>query len=121
MPRSTKVGTAFIPVHDPRTSARWYERALGLRAAQVGEWAAQLEDASGRGAVLTLMGPRSGISAEPGLPFATCNFLVADLRVTRDRLHAEGLAPSPVEGSEDVCLFFTLKDPDGNVLLVVDR
>lgn len=118
---STKVGTAFIPVHDPAASARWYARALGLRAGQVGEWTAQLEDASGRGAVLTLMGPRSGIRTEPGLPFATCSFLVADLRATRDRLDAEGLAPSPVQGAEDVCLFFTVQDPDGNVLLVVDR
>ena len=47
--------------------------------------------------------------------------MVDDLEDLHDRLDAEGLAPSPVNGSPEMCLFFTVNDPDGNLLLVVDR
>ena len=55
------------------------------------------------------------------MPFATCSYLVDDLDAARRRLEAAGAAPSPVDGSPEVCLFVTARDPDGNVLLVVDR
>ncbi len=121
MAGSTKVGTAFIPVSDPQASARWYERALGLRTKDANAWAAQLEGAVEGATAVTLMGPQSGIRTEPGLPFATCNFLVDDLAGTQSRLVDEGHAPSAVDGADDVCLFFTVNDPDGNLLLIVDR
>lgn len=120
MTDAPRVGTAFIPVSDPETAARWYEAELGFSVRSTDEYAAVLEGVAGAGAV-TLMGPRSGISAQPGLPWATCNFVVEDLDAARARLDAAGWAPSAVDGAADVCLFFTVRDPDGNTLLVVDR
>ena len=119
MTSPVKLGTAFIPVRDPGAASDWYEQALGLRSRDVNDFAAVLE-ADGQ-AVLTLMGPRSGIAADPGLDWATCNFVVDDLHATRDRLDAGGHVPSAVDGAPEVCLFFTVRDPDGNTLLVVDR
>lgn len=120
MPHSTTVGTAFVPVRDPAAAADWYAAALGLEIGEVTAWSAQLGGGDHR-TVLTLMGPASGIRAEPGLSFATCNYVVEDLDSARERLAAAGASPSPVAGSADVCLFVTARDPDGNVLLVVDR
>lgn len=118
---AVSVGTAFLPVRDPEAAAPWYEKAFGLVATDMNQWSAQLRAPGGASTALTLMGPLSGIRAEPGLPFATCSFVVDDLEDLRGRFDAEGLAPSPVDGSPDMCLFFTVSDPDGNVLLVVDR
>jgi catechol 2,3-dioxygenase-like lactoylglutathione lyase family enzyme len=117
---TTTVGTAFVPVRNPAAAADWYAAALGLEIGDVTAWSAQLHGGDGR-TVLTLMGPASGIRADPGLPFATCSYLVDDLDAARDRLAAAGAAPSPVDGSPEVCLFVTARDPDGNTLLVVDR
>ncbi|MGN6636296.1 MAG: VOC family protein [Oryzihumus sp.] len=118
---AVSVGTAFLPVHDPEAAAPWYAKVLGLVATDVNQWSAQLRSPGAGSTALTLMGPLSGIKAEPGLPFATCNFVVDDLEDLHDRLDAEGLAPSPVNGWPEMCLFFTVNDPDGNLLLVVDR
>ena len=121
MPDSTTVGTAFVPVRDPAAAATWYAAALGLEIGEVTAWSAQLHSGDGDRTLLTLMGPQSGIRAEPGLPFATCNYVVTDLDAARNRLEAAGASPSPVAGYPDVCLFVTAQDPDGNTLLVVDR
>ncbi len=116
-----EIGSAFIPVSDPERAAEWYERVLGLSTREISPWAAQLQGSDPDRTSLTLMGPRSGVAAKPGLAFATCNFVVDDLPATRGRLERAGHSPSPVDGSADVCLFFTMSDPDGNVLLIVDR
>lgn len=121
MPHRTTVGTAFVPVHDPAAAADWYAEALGLGIGEVTPWSARLHAGGDHRTVLTLMGPASGIRAQPGLPFATCNFVAEDLDAARERLAAAGAAPSAVSGSADVCLFVTAQDPDGNTLLVVDR
>lgn len=121
MPHSTTVGTAFVPVRDPAAAADWYAAALGLGIGEVTAWSAQLHGGDDHRTVLTLMGPASGIRAEPGLSFATCNYVVDDLDSARERLAAAGATPSAVAGSADVCRFVTARDPDGNVLLVVDR
>jgi len=71
--------------------------------------------------VLALTGPASGIRAEPGPSFTTFAYLVDDLAAARGRLEEAGAAPSPVAGSRELCLFVTARDPDGNVLVVVDR
>ncbi|HWK93259.1 MAG TPA: VOC family protein [Luteimicrobium sp.] len=113
-----RVGTAFVPVSDPERSADWYAAAFGLRVAEVSPWAANLEAAGGT--TLTLMGPASGMTS-PGLGFATHNLVVGDLDATRERFAAEGRGPGTVEGDPAVCRFFTLQDPDGNVVLVCDR
>lgn len=70
---------------------------------------------------LTLLGPRSGIRAQPGLPWASCSFVVDDVATFADRCRTAGLRTSPVEGDPTVCLFLTLLDPDDNTVLVVDR
>ncbi|WP_206641846.1 VOC family protein [Nonomuraea polychroma] len=113
------MGTAFLPVADPAAAALWYADTFGFETVSVNEWSANL--AGGRpGATLTLMGPDSGIQAEPGLPFSTHNFNVDDVEATR-RLAAAGLEPTPIEGDPDTCLYFTVRDPDGNILLICDR
>ncbi|GAA4155230.1 hypothetical protein GCM10022286_03900 [Gryllotalpicola daejeonensis] len=115
---TTRVGTAFVPVADPAEAAEWYAKTFRLSAVTVTPWSAVLE--GGPGATLTLMGPLSGMTA-PGLGFATHNLVVADLDATRARLESEGLSPTAIEGDPAMCLFFTLRDPDGNILLVCDR
>lgn len=115
----TAITTAFIPVRNPESAAGWYSRALGLTIAGANTFSAVLS--GGGTASVTLMGPDSGIKAEPGLAWATCNFLVDDLAGTRARLAENGVPVGPVGGSPDVCLFFTAEDPDGNTLLLTDR
>ena len=117
---SVRVGTAFVPVADPVAAAQWYVDTFGLRAVSVSEWSANLAGEQ-PGATLTLMGPRSGIHAEPGLPFCTHNLVVDDLEAARQGLADAGLALGGVEGDPGICLYFTLRDPDGNLLLVCDR
>ncbi|BCW79935.1 MULTISPECIES: VOC family protein [Micrococcaceae] len=115
----TAISTAFIPVRNPESAAGWYSRTLGLTIAEANTFSAVL---NGEGkASVTLMGPDSGIKAEPGLAWATCNFLVDDLEGTRARLAEDGVPVGPVGGSPDVCRFFTAEDPDGNTLLLTDR
>ena len=48
-------------------------------------------------------------------------FPVEDLTGMRDSLLRNGHAVSVVEGDPDTCLFFTVRDLDGNVLLLTDR
>jgi predicted enzyme related to lactoylglutathione lyase len=121
VPHRPTVGTAFVPVRDPAAAADWYAVVLGLGIGEVTAWSAHLHGRCDHRTVVTLMGPASGIRAEPGLPFATCSYVVDDLDSVRERLAAAGASPSAVAGSPDVCLFVTARDPDGNVLLVVDR
>jgi catechol 2,3-dioxygenase-like lactoylglutathione lyase family enzyme len=115
----TAVTTAFIPVRDPRQAAAWYSSVLDLRVGEANSFSAVLY---GDGtASLTLMGPDSGIRAEPGLEWATCNFRVPDIALKQAQLREQGVPVGPVQGSPDVCLFFTAQDPDGNTLLLTDR
>lgn len=116
---STSIAGAFIPVADPASAAPWYASHLGLEVEEVTAWSAVLSGLEG--ARLTLMGPSSGIAAQPGLDWASCNFRVADLGLQHARLASGGLEVSAVEGDPEVCLFFTARDPDGNILLVTDR
>ncbi|GAA4056936.1 VOC family protein [Nonomuraea soli] len=117
---SVQITTAFLPVADPAASARWYSEALGFQVVSVDEWSAVLRCGSGS-PTLTLMGPASGIAAAPGLAWATCNLAVADLDQARSELERHGCEPGDVEGSYEVCRFFTASDLDGNTLLVTDR
>ncbi|WP_307073356.1 VOC family protein [Arthrobacter pascens] len=117
---SAMITTAFIPVSDPSVAARWYSQILGLDILALDNWSAVLGDGAGSTS-LTLLGPESGIKATPGLKWATCNFLVQNLAGKRAELERQGIPVGAVEGSADVCLFFTLADPDGNTLLLTDR
>jgi catechol 2,3-dioxygenase-like lactoylglutathione lyase family enzyme len=117
-----RITTAFIPVADPAAAARWYSRILGFRVHSVDEWSANLRSGDGDDSTsLTLMGPASGIQTEPGLDWATCNFTVTDLSQSRSDLEDHGCEPTAIEGAPEICRFFTMKDPDGNALLVTDR
>src|SRR5262245_13694723 len=125
---SARVGTAFIPVTDPETAARWYSQVLGLRVRSADRWSAVLDpgadtDATtaGSATALTLLGPASGIQAKPGLPWATCNFAVTDLERARADVAGHGCDPSAIDGAPEVCLYFSFHDPDGNTLLITDR
>lgn len=112
------LGSAFLPVTHPPAAAAWYAATLGLAIEESSDHAAVLRAGTGR---LTLMGPASGIRAAPGLPWAPVSFLAADLTTVSVRLTEAGASVSDVQGSADRCLFVTAEDPDGNVLLVVDR
>ena len=70
---------------------------------------------------LTLLGPASGIPAQPGLPWAPVSFRVDDVEAFRDRCVHAGVTCSPVEGDAATCRFLTVTDLDGNAVLVVDR
>jgi catechol 2,3-dioxygenase-like lactoylglutathione lyase family enzyme len=106
-------------VSDAAAAASWYTDFLDLRAISVESHAAVLTDEADR--TVTLLAPSSGIAAKPGLDWATCTFVVSDI----DSRHAEserrGLAPTALEGDATVCRFFTVRDLDGNKLLIVDQ
>jgi catechol 2,3-dioxygenase-like lactoylglutathione lyase family enzyme len=116
---TTRMGSAFVPVSDASAAASWYTDFLGLRTVSVEDHAAVLTDEADR--TVTLLAPSSGIAAKPGLEWATCTYVVSDI----DQHHAEsvrrGLAPSAVEGNATVCRFFTVRDLDGNMMLIVDQ
>jgi catechol 2,3-dioxygenase-like lactoylglutathione lyase family enzyme len=116
---TTRLGSAFVPVHDAAAAAAWYADFLDLRTVSVEPHAAVLT--GGTDGTITLLAPSSGIAAEPGLDWATCTYVVSDL----DHHHAESerrdLAPTAIEGDPAVCRFFTVRDLDGNLLLIVDQ
>jgi catechol 2,3-dioxygenase-like lactoylglutathione lyase family enzyme len=119
---SVRITTAFIPVADPVAAARWYSRVLGFQVHTADAWSAVLRSGEGdEPTSLTLMGPASGIQVKPGLAWATCNFAVSDLSRARSELQGYGCDPSAIDGTPEICLFFTIEDPDGNTLLVTDR
>jgi catechol 2,3-dioxygenase-like lactoylglutathione lyase family enzyme len=115
-----RITTAFIPVADLEASARWYGRVLGFRVHAIDEWSAVLASRDGPTS-LTLLGPSSGIRVKPGLRWATCNFAVPDIDQARSDLQGHGCEPTAIQGSPDICLFFTIQDPDDNTLLITDR
>ena len=47
--------------------------------------------------------------------------VVEDVFETHARMVDEGYAVTNVTGDPEVCLFFSMRDPDGNVLLICDR
>lgn len=116
----TKIGSVFLPVTDTRASAEWFAETFDMHILSVEEHAAVLE-AGASGHRLSLLGPASGISSLPGLPWAPFNLLAEDLEATRDRLTRTGGDPSDVNGDDQTCFWFTATDPDENTLLVVDR
>jgi len=117
-PPPTAITTAFIPVREPRASAHWYADVFGLGVVEETDFSSVLAGSHGQ---VTLMGPKSGIHVDPGLPWATCNFRVDDLASVHELLVRLGANPGGVLGDPDRCLFFTATDPDGNTVLVTDR
>jgi predicted enzyme related to lactoylglutathione lyase len=115
----TKIGSAFLPVKDPAAASAWFNHAFDLKEYSLNAWAAVLVDTEGNR--LTLLGPASGIQAQPGLPWATHNLVVDNLEATHARMLSQGRAVTLVTGDPEVCRFFSMRDPDGNVLLVCDR
>jgi catechol 2,3-dioxygenase-like lactoylglutathione lyase family enzyme len=115
-----RITTAFIPVADLEASARWYGRVLGFRVHAIDEWSAVLASRDGPTS-LTLLGPSSGIRVKPGLRWATSNFAVPDIDQAQSDLQGHGCEPTAIQGSPDICLFFTIQDPDDNTLLITDR
>lgn len=116
----TQIGSAFLPVNEPKAAAEWYAKVFGLAVRSSEEHAAVLE--SGEPVRrLTLLGPKSGISAAPGLGWAPFNLIADDLEELRGRLGEFSETVSSVDGDDRSCLWFTTQDPDGNTLLIVDR
>ncbi|WP_432545625.1 VOC family protein [Kineococcus sp. SYSU DK004] len=115
----TTLASSFLPVSDPAAAAAWYAERFGLTVAEVHEHAAVLDDRDGRR--LALLGPASGIAAEPGLPWAAVSFRAPDVRAFREECRDAGVPCSDVRGDAATCLFVTVEDPDGGTVLVVDR
>jgi catechol-2,3-dioxygenase len=116
----TQIGSAFLPVNDPTAAAEWYSTVFGLSVTSSEEHAAVLESAAPV-ARLTLMGPKSGIAATPGLGWAPFNLIVEDLQAMRKLLADAGIDAGAVNGDDQTCFWFTAADLDGNTLLIVDR
>lgn len=115
-----QIGSAFLPVSDPPAAAGWYAETFDMQITSSEDFAAVLE--TGQPARrLTLLGPASGITAQPGLGWAPFNLIADDLAAMRDRLARVGAEPGEVGGDEESCFWFTATDPDGNTLLIVDR
>jgi hypothetical protein len=117
--RVTTIGTAFLPVSDTATASAWFQKSFELTELSSDEWASVLVDDAGT--KLTLLGPTSGVQAKPGLPWATHNLVVSNLFATHTQMLDQGYAVTNVAGDPAVCLFFSMRDPDGNVLLICDR
>lgn len=115
----THIGSAFLPVSDPEAAARWYSGTFGWPVLSIEDHAAVLQTSGS--AKLTLMGPRSGISAQPGLAWAPFNLIATDLDELCGRLNEIGGDVGEVNGDDETCFWFTTKDPDGNTLLIADR
>ena len=115
----TKIGTVFLPVRDPAAASVWFQKSFDLTEYAVDDWAAVLVDSAG--IKLTLLGPTSGVPATPGLPWATHNLVVEDVFATHARMADEGYAVTNVTGDPAICSYFSMRDPDGNVLLICDR
>lgn len=115
-----QIGSAFLPVSAPASAARWYSETFGFSVVSVENHAAVLETPE-PARKLTLLGPKSGISAAPGLSWAPFNLLAEDLGDLRERLEAASIPVGSVNGDDQSCFWFTTEDPDGNILLIVDR
>ncbi|MFG3339947.1 VOC family protein [Glycomyces sp. NPDC048151] len=116
----TQIGSAFLPVSNPAVAVEWYSKVFGFKVVSSEAHAAVLEsDEPVR--KLTLLGPASGISAKPGLPWAPFNLVAEDLEALRERLGEDGDEVGQVSGDDQTCFWFTAADPDGNTLLIVDR
>lgn len=114
-----KIGSVFLPVNDPAAASAWFSLCFDLKEDSVDPWAAVLLDTEGNR--LTLLGPASGVQAAPGLPWATHNLVVEDIDSVHERLAGQGYAVTNVIGDAAVCRYFSMRDPDGNVLLICDR
>jgi predicted enzyme related to lactoylglutathione lyase len=110
---------AFVlyPVNDIAAARRFYEGALGLRLTHEfgGAWF-EYDLADTTFAICTA-------DAEHPTPIrgALAAFEVDDLDAEVARLHAAGVEPSSTAVDTPVCRFVSLRDPDGNELILHQR
>lgn len=107
-----KVANAYYVVRDMDRSARFYRDVLGLEVkfADPGKWT-QFDVAGTQIAIAT---PAPG-QPDPG-ENATVVLEVDDLDAMQQRLRDEGMTPSEVIAMGSHGSFFTVRDPDGNLV-----
>lgn len=112
-PITTEIGTVFVPVSDIAAARDWYTALLGLPKGNVlfGHLYL-LPMQSGSGLALDSKGFAGPHDRKPAFHFNTKQIAAA-------REHAIRLGAKDVSRVIDG-VFFTFKDPDGNLLMVAD-
>ncbi|SFD69838.1 Catechol 2,3-dioxygenase [Bacillus sp. 491mf] len=109
----------FIPVKDPKISAKWYEEKLGFKLIYIENEAAVMKIEEGSQTVVCLV---RTVNHQP-MNFPENNFGVGkyynfipkDINETYRLLIERGVKVNPISG-EGTTKFFTFFDPDGNPL-----
>ena len=122
MTKFTDVGTVAVPVTDHDRAIAFYTGVLGFEVRMDAEFAPGqrwVEVASpGAHTSIALVVPEDGaqVGRDTGIRLAT-----TDAAGDHAELQAAGAAPSELLAWEGVPPMFTLRDPDGNELYVVER
>jgi catechol 2,3-dioxygenase-like lactoylglutathione lyase family enzyme len=116
--RITRVGTVGVPVTDPDRALEFYTGTLGFDKrldVRFGDGARWIEVAP-PGAETTIALVPAGSGQQPGIRFAT-----EDADADHARLQARGTDTDPeiTRMAAPVPPMFTIRDPDGNALLIV--
>ncbi len=113
------VEAIFIPIKDPKISAKWYEEKLGFSLLYIGETAAVMKMSEHSQTVVSLVKtenhqPLSFPNNEFGVG-KYFNFLTQNIEDTYRSLIENGVKVNMIS-SEGGAKFFTFYDPDGNPL-----
>jgi len=109
----------FIPVKDPKLSAKWYEEKLGFTLIYIDEEAAVMQIAEKSQTVVCLVRTLNHQPMKfPDNNFGVgkyYNFLSLDIEETHRLLVEKNVRVNSI-GGEGTTKFFTFYDPDGNPL-----
>lgn len=112
-PITTEIGTIFVPVSNIEAARDWYSDFLGLEKGEVLFGHLYLVPmGAGSGLALDSKGYSGPHDRKPAFHFNTKD--VAAAREHAVRLGANEVGPVTDE------VFFTFKDPDGNLMMVAD-
>jgi catechol 2,3-dioxygenase-like lactoylglutathione lyase family enzyme len=116
-----EVGTVAVPVADPERALAFYVGTLGLevrRDVHVGQDARWIEVApAGATTTIALAPPREGtVGGDTGIRLST-----SDCGADHRALHGAGVAVGEIMRWPSVPPMFSLRDPDGNTLYIVEQ
>ncbi|WP_409294668.1 VOC family protein [Peribacillus sp. SCS-26] len=117
-PVQNKMNTVFIHVTDLKKSALWYGRLLGQEVDEdrVSHPVYNLEIDGPVGLTLDA-GPKPGKAASPA-PYPLFNFHTNDIKKSFDYVQSLNIECDSGIVEFDDFSFFTVKDPDGNIIMV---
>ncbi len=109
----------FIPVKDPKASAKWYSEKLGFKVVYMVEEAVVMEIGAASQTVVCLVRVENHQPMKfPSNQFGVgkyYNFIPQDFEETYSLVVENGVEVGPV-GGEGKSRYFTFYDPDGNPL-----